>query len=71
MGVLDGWKAMLGPDLATRPMPRRNTIYVARQNNVLSRVLAQYFGPEAINDRLMLIETISLHDDAGGHADRR
>ena len=36
------------------------TIYVARQNNVLFSVLAQYFGPEAINDRLVLIETISF-----------
>ena len=37
-----------------------NTIYVARQNNILFSVLAQFFGPEAINDRLMLIETISF-----------
>src|SRR5208337_1848407 len=37
-----------------------NTIYVARQNNVLFSVLAQFFGPEAINDRLMLIETVSF-----------
>ena len=33
---------------------------MARQNNVLFSVLAQYFPPEAINDRLMLIETISF-----------
>ena len=37
-----------------------NTIYVARQNNILFSVLAQYFGADAINDRLMLIETISF-----------
>jgi hypothetical protein len=37
-----------------------NTIYVARQNNVLFSVLAQFFGPEAINNRLMLIETVSF-----------
>jgi hypothetical protein len=37
-----------------------NTIYVARQNNILFSVLAQFFGPEAINSRLMLIETISF-----------
>jgi hypothetical protein len=37
-----------------------NTIYVARQNNILFSVLAQYFGLEAINDRLILIETISF-----------
>jgi hypothetical protein len=33
---------------------------VARQNNVLFSMLAQFFGPEAINSRLMLIETISF-----------
>lgn len=59
MGVLDGWKQDLGGsfDLA---YGASNTIYVARQNNVLFSVLAQYFGEEAINDRLMLIETISF-----------
>src|SRR5437764_4644031 len=37
-----------------------NTIYVARQNNILFSVLAQFFGPDAINTRLMLIETVSF-----------
>ncbi|WP_204349301.1 hypothetical protein, partial [Klebsiella pneumoniae] len=37
-----------------------NTIYVARQNNILFSVLAQFFGPEAINSRLILIETVSF-----------
>jgi hypothetical protein len=50
---------MLGPDF-DKAYGAANTIYVARQNNVLFSVLAQYFGPEAINDRLMLIETISF-----------
>jgi hypothetical protein len=59
MGVLDGWKASLGADW-DKTYAASNTIYVARQNNVLFSVLAQYFGPEAINDRLMLIETISF-----------
>ena len=59
MGVLDGWRASLGPDL-DKAFAASNTIYVARQNNVLFSVLAQYFGPEAINDRLMLIETVSF-----------
>ena len=59
MGVLDGWKASLGADW-DKAYAASNTIYVARQNNVLFSVLAQYFGPEAINDRLMLIETVSF-----------
>ena len=59
MEVLDGWKANLGPDF-DKTYAAANTIYVARQNNVLFSTLAQYFGPEAINERLMLIETISF-----------
>jgi hypothetical protein len=59
MGVMDEWSAMLGPDMA-KTYAASNTIYVARQNNVLFSVLAQYFGPEAINDRLMLIETMGF-----------
>src|SRR5207248_9579429 len=50
---------MLGSDWE-KTYAASNTIYVARQNNILFSVLAQYFGPEAINDRLMLIETISF-----------
>ena len=50
---------MLGSDW-DKAYAASNTIYVARQNNVLFSVLAQFFGPEAINDRLILIETISF-----------
>jgi hypothetical protein len=59
MGVLSGWKAQLGPDWS-KVYAASNTIYVARQNNVLYSVLAQFFGPEEINSRLILIETISF-----------
>jgi hypothetical protein len=59
MSVLDGWSKQLGPDMA-KAYGASNTIYVARQNNVLFSVLAQYFGPDAINDRLVLIETVSF-----------
>jgi hypothetical protein len=59
MNVVGDWKTMLGADW-DKTIAASNTIYVARQNNVLFSVLAQYFGPEAINDRLMLIETISF-----------
>ena len=50
---------MLGADW-DKTYAASNTIYVARQNNVLFSVLAQFFGPDAINDRLLLIETISF-----------
>jgi hypothetical protein len=59
MGVLDEWKKLLGPDF-DKAYGASNTIYVARQNNVLFSILAQYFGPEAINERLLLIETVSF-----------
>jgi hypothetical protein len=59
MGVLGEWKKMLGSDWS-KVYAASNTIYVARQNNVLFSVLAQFFSPDAINDRLMLIETVSF-----------
>ena len=59
MGVMAEWKKMIGPDW-NKTYAASNTIYVARQNNVLFSVLAQFFGPEAINDRLILIETVSF-----------
>jgi hypothetical protein len=59
MEVLDGWRASLGPDW-DKTYAAANTIYVARQNNVLFSTLAQYFPPDAINDRLLLIETIAF-----------
>jgi hypothetical protein len=59
MDVIGQWKQMLGADW-DKTYAASNTIYVARQNNILFSVLAQYFGPEAINDRLMLIETVSF-----------
>ena len=59
MDVIAGWKQILGADW-DKTYAASNTIYVARQNNVLFGVLAQFFGPEAINDRLILIETVSF-----------
>ncbi len=59
MSVLADWKALIGADW-DKTYAASNTIYVARQNNVLFSVLAQSFGPEAINSRLILIETVSF-----------
>ena len=59
MKVLADWKKMLGGDWE-KTYAASNTIYATRQNNVLFSVLAQFFGPEAMNDRLILIETISF-----------
>jgi hypothetical protein len=59
MGVLADWKKTIGADW-DKTYAASNTIYVARQNNVIFSVLAQFFGADAINSRLMLIETVSF-----------
>ena len=59
MTVLADWKTQLGADW-NKTYAASNTIYATRQNNVLFSVLAQFFGPDAINDRLLLIETASF-----------
>jgi hypothetical protein len=50
---------MLGGDWG-KTYAASNSIYATRQNNVLFSVLAQFFGPEAMNDRLVLFETLSF-----------
>jgi hypothetical protein len=59
MTVVADWKKLLGSDW-DKTYAATNTSYAARQNNVLFSVLAQFFGPDAINDRLVLIETMSF-----------
>ncbi len=59
MTVLAEWKTQLGADW-DKAYAASNTIYVARQNNVLFSILAQFFGPDAMNSRLLLIETVSF-----------
>ncbi len=59
MTVLADWKTQLGADW-DKTYAASNTIYVTRQNNVLFSVLAQFFGPDAINSRLLLVETVSF-----------
>lgn len=54
--VMEEWKKMLGPDWE-KTYGLSNSIYVARQNNILFSILVQFFGEQAINDRLMLLET--------------
>lgn len=56
MKVLDDWKKLLGKDW-DKLYAATNTLYVTRQNNILFTVLAQYMGKEAINERLLLLET--------------
>jgi hypothetical protein len=59
MKVVKDWKEMLGSDW-DKTYGVSNTLYVARQNNVLFSVLAQFFGKDAMNTRLFLYETSSF-----------
>ncbi len=59
MKVMKGWKEMLGPDW-DKTYGLSNTLVVARQNNVLFSVLAQFFGKDAMNTRLFLFETTAF-----------
>jgi hypothetical protein len=54
--VMTEWKKLLGKDW-DKTYGLSNSIYVARQNNILFSVLVQFFGEKAMNDRLLLMET--------------
>jgi hypothetical protein len=54
--VVEDWKKSLGKDWE-RTYGVSNSLYVARQNNILFTVLAQHMGTEPMGDRLLLIET--------------
>lgn len=54
--VMEEWKKLLGKDWE-KTYGLSNSIYVARQNNILFSVLVQFFGQDAVNDRLLLMET--------------
>jgi hypothetical protein len=56
MTVVEDWKKALGKDWEST-YAVSNTLYVARQNNVLFSVLVQFMGTETMGDRLLLIET--------------
>src|SRR5262245_24674473 len=56
MKVVEGWKERLGADWELT-YGVSNTLYIARQNNILFSVLVQFMGTETMGDRLLLIET--------------
>jgi hypothetical protein len=64
MKVIADWKKMLGADWE-KTYAASNSIYATRQNNVLFSVLAQFFGPQAMNDRLILFETLGFTTTPG------
>ena len=56
MSVVENWQRDLGAAW-DRTYGVSNTLYVARQNNILFSVLVQFMGTETMGDRLLLIET--------------
>lgn len=56
MQVIEAWQERLGEDWE-RTYAVSNSLYIARQNNILFSVLAQFMGTEAMGDRLLLVET--------------
>ena len=63
MGVMDDWKKLLGDDWS-KTYGLTNTLYVTRTNTIFFTIMAQYFGREAINDRLLLFETTEFQTEA-------
>ena len=56
MKVIEDWKKKLGKDWE-QTYAVSNSLYVARQNNILFSILVQFMGTETMGDRLLLIET--------------
>ena len=56
MKIIEDWKTRLGEDWE-RTYAVSNSLYVARQNNILYSVLVQFMGTETMGDRLLLVET--------------
>ena len=67
MDVIGGWKQMLGADW-DKTYAASNTIYVARQNNVLFSVLAQFFGARRHQRPADADRDDLVHHHAGRHA---
>jgi hypothetical protein len=60
--VIAEWKQLIG-DAWDKTYGVTNSLYVTRTNNILFTVLAQYFGKQAFNDRLLLFETTAFQTD--------
>jgi hypothetical protein len=56
MRTVEEWKTTLGADWE-RTYAVSNSLYIARQNNILYSVLVQFMGTETMGDRLLLVET--------------
>jgi hypothetical protein len=59
MKVMAEWKALVGKDW-DKTYGLTNSLFVTRTNNILFTIMAQSFGREAFNDRLILVETTNF-----------
>jgi len=62
MAVMAEWKELIG-DAWEKTYGVTNSLYVTRTNNIMFTVMAQYFGKQAFNDRLLLLETTEFQTD--------
>jgi hypothetical protein len=62
MGVMEQWRELIG-DAWEKTYGVTNSLYVTRTNNILFTVMAQYFGKQAFNERLLLFETTEFQTD--------
>ncbi len=59
MRVMADWKKLIGNDW-NKTYGATNSLYVTRVNNILFTIMAQFFGKETFNDRLLLFETTNF-----------
>jgi hypothetical protein len=59
MRVMAEWKPLVGKDWE-KTYGLTNSLFVTRTNNILFTIMAQFFGREAFNDRLLLVETTNF-----------
>jgi hypothetical protein len=59
MKVMADWKTLIGKDW-NKTYGLTNSLYVTRANNILFTIMAQFFGREAFNGRLLLLETTNF-----------
>ena len=59
MKVMAEWKALIGKDW-DKTYGLTNSLFVTRTNNILFTIMAQFFGRDAFNDRLILVETTNF-----------
>jgi hypothetical protein len=59
MNVMAEWKKLIGKDWE-KTYGVTNSLFVTRTNNILYTIMGQFFGRDAFNNRLLLLETTNF-----------